>query len=113
MQSLSGELDAHSSDINDLIAKSAPLLTSQAASAAQIKQWIHNLNVVATQTAAKDPQLKNVLTNAAPTLDTANDVLGGVRESLPQTLANLEVVTGLILRYRHGIEQVLVLLPQV
>ena len=40
-------------------------------------------------------------------------MLGGVRESLPQTLASLEVVTGLLLRYRQGIEQVLVLLPQV
>jgi phospholipid/cholesterol/gamma-HCH transport system substrate-binding protein len=112
-QSLSGELEAHTTDINDVIAKSAPLLTSQAASAEEIRQWIHNLNVIATQTAEKDPQLKSVLTNAAPTLDAANDVLGGVRESLPQTLANLQVVTGLLLRYRQGIEQVLVLLPQV
>ena len=112
-QSLSGELEAHTSDINDVIAKSAPPLNSQAASADQIRQWIHNLNVIATQTAEKDPQLKSVLTNAAPTLDSANDVLGGMRESLPQTLANLEVVTGLLLRYRKGVEQVLVLLPQV
>lgn len=112
-QSLSGEFEAHTTDINDIIAKSAPLLTSQAASASEIRQWIHNLNVVATQTAEQDPQLKSVLSNAAPTLDTANDVLGGVRESLPQTLANLEIVTGLLLRYRQGIEQVLVLLPQV
>ncbi|OPX05328.1 MCE family protein [Mycobacterium sp. AT1] len=111
-QSLTGELKDNTTDINDLISKSAPLLTSQSASTDQIKQWIHNLNVISTQTAANDPQLKNVLTNAAPTLDTANDVLGGVRESLPQTLANLEVVTGLLLRYRAGIEQVLVLLPQ-
>lgn len=112
-QSLAGELQAHTTDINDVIAKSAPLLTSQAASADQIRRWIHNLNVVSTQTAATDPELKNVLHDAAPTLDTANDALGGVRESLPQTLANLEVVTGLLLRYRQGIEQVLVLLPQV
>ncbi len=112
-QSLTGELQAHTTDINDVIAKAAPLLNSQAASAGEIRQWIHNLNVIATQTAAQDPQLKSVLTNAAPTLDTANDVLGGVRESLPQTLANLDIVTGLLLRYRQGIEQVLVLLPQV
>lgn len=112
-QSLTGELKDHTTDINDLIAKSAPLLNSQAASAEEIRQWIHNLNVVSTQTAARDSELKSVLTNAAPTLDTANRVLGGVRESLPQTLANLDVVTGLLLRYRAGIEQVLVLLPQV
>ncbi len=45
----------------------------------------HNLSVVAAQTAQTDPQLKNVLTNAAPTLDTATGVLGGVRESLRGT----------------------------
>ncbi|QNJ96496.1 MCE family protein (plasmid) [Mycolicibacterium fluoranthenivorans] len=112
-QSLSGEFEANTADINDVIGKSAPLLNSQAASGDEIREWIHNLSVVATQTAQKDPQLKSVLTNAAPTLDTANEVVGGVRESLPQTLANLEIVTGLLLRYRQGVEQVLVLLPQV
>lgn len=112
-QSLTGELESNTTDINDLIAKSAPLLNSQTASAAQIRQWIHNLNVIATQTAQKDTELQSVLTNTAPTLDTATGVLGGVRESLPQTLANLEIVTGLLLRYRQGVEQVLVLLPQV
>jgi len=112
-QSLTGEFAANTSDINDLIAKSAPLLNSQAASGEEIKQWVRNLSVLADQTARTDPQLKSVLSNAASTLDSATDVIGGVRESLPQTLANLEVVTGLLLRYRKGVEQVLVLLPQV
>lgn len=112
-QSLTGELQDHTADINDLISKSAPLLSSQAASAEEIRQWIHNLNVVSIQTAAKDSEFKTVLATAAPTLDAANDVIGGVQDSLPQTLANLDVVTGLLLRYRAGIEQVLVLLPQV
>ncbi|SBS79682.1 Virulence factor Mce family protein [uncultured Mycobacterium sp.] len=111
-QSLSGEFAANTNDINDVIAKSAPLLDSQAATADEIRQWIYNLNVILTQTAAKDPQLKSVLTNAAPTLDAAGQVAGDVRQSLPQTLANLEIVTGLLLRYRQGVEQVLVLLPQ-
>ncbi|WP_396922450.1 MCE family protein [Mycolicibacterium sp.] len=111
-QSLGGEFAANTADINDIITKSAPLLNSQAATGDDIRQWIHNLNVVLTQTAAKDPQLQSILANGAPTLDAANDVVGGVRESLPQTLANLEIVTGLLLRYRHGLEQVLVLLPQ-
>ena len=53
-QSLTGELQDHTSDINGLISKSVPLLSSQAASADEIRQWIHNLNVVATQTAATD-----------------------------------------------------------
>jgi phospholipid/cholesterol/gamma-HCH transport system substrate-binding protein len=111
-QALTGDLAANSSDINAFIANSAPLLDSQAASGDEIRRWVHNLSVVATQTAQKDPQLQRVLSSAAPTLDTASDVIGGVRESLPQTLANLEIVTGLLLRYHKGVEQVLVLLPQ-
>lgn len=111
-QSLTGEFASNTADINDLITKSAPLLDSQAATSEEIRSWIRNVNVVLNQTAEKDPQLKNVLSGAAPTLDAANSVVGGLRESLPQTLANLEIVTGLLLRYRHGLEQVLVLLPQ-
>ena len=35
-----------------------------------------------------------------------------VRESLPQTLANLEIVIDMLKRYHPGVEQVLVFLPQ-
>jgi phospholipid/cholesterol/gamma-HCH transport system substrate-binding protein len=111
-QALTGDFAANTADINAIIANSAPLLDSQAATGDQIKRWVHNLSVVANQTAQQDSQLKNVLAQAPSTLSTANDVVGGVRDSLPQTLANLEVVTGLLLRYRKGVEQVLVLLPQ-
>ena len=112
-QALAGDFAANTSDLDDIIAQAGPLLDSQANSGDDIRRWVHNLNIVAAQTAQEDPELKNLLSNAAPTLDTANDVLGSVRESLPQTLANLEVVTGLLVRYHKGLEQVLVLLPQV
>jgi phospholipid/cholesterol/gamma-HCH transport system substrate-binding protein len=111
-QGLAGDFAANTSDINDIITRAGPLLDSQASSGDDIRHWVHNLNIVAAQTAHEDSQLKSLLTNAAPTLDVANDVLGGVRESLPQTLANLDVVAGLLLRYHSGLEQVLVLLPQ-
>ncbi len=112
-QALAGDFAANSSDINAIIAQLAPLLDSQTASRDDIRAWVHNLNIVATQTAQKDPQLKDLLSNAPPALDAANDVVGGLRASLPQTLANLEIVTGLLLRYHKGVEQVLVMLPQV
>src|SRR5271163_2137736 len=112
-QALGGDFAANTSDVDDIIAQAGPLLDSQASSGDEIRRWVHNLNIVAAQTAQEDPRLQNLLSNAAPTLDAANDLLGGLRESLPQTLANLEVVTGLLLRYHKGLEQVLVLLPQV
>ncbi|WP_136246439.1 MCE family protein [Mycobacterium intracellulare] len=112
-QALTGDFAANTSDVDDIIARSRPLLDSQANSGDDIKRWVHNLSVVAAQTARDDPQLRAVLNNLAPTLDTANDVVGGVRDSLPQTLANLDIVAGLLLRYHKGVEQVLVMLPQV
>ncbi|WP_156296924.1 MCE family protein [Mycobacterium paragordonae] len=112
-QALAGDFADNSADINDLIAHSAPLLDSQASSGPEIRSWLHNLNLVAIQTAHSDPQLQNLLSTAPATLDQATDVVGGLRDSLPQTLANLQIVTGLLLRYHKGIEQVLVLLPQV
>lgn len=112
-QALTGDLAANPDDVNAIITNLGPLLDSQTATGADIRRWVHNLNTVATQTAQKDPQLRSVLANAPPTLDAATEVVGGVRDSLPQTLANLDIVAGLLLRYHKGVEQVLVLLPQV
>jgi phospholipid/cholesterol/gamma-HCH transport system substrate-binding protein len=112
-QALAGDIAANTADVDDIIARAGPVLDSQASSSDDLRLWVHNLNIVAAQTAQQDPALQTLLSNAAPTLDAATGVVGGVRESLPQTLGNLEVVTGLLLRYHKGLEQVLVLLPQV
>ena len=39
-------------------------------------------------------------------------MFSGVREALPQTLANLEIVIDMLKRYNQGLEQTLVMLPQ-
>ena len=52
------------------------------------------------------------MANAAPTADQVNATFNDVRESLPQTLANLEVVIDMLKRYHNGVEQALVFLPQ-
>ena len=39
-------------------------------------------------------------------------MFSGVRDSLPQTLANLSVVIDMLKRYNKGLEQTLVILPQ-
>ena len=51
-QALTGDFAANTADINAIIANSAPLLDSQAATGDQIKRWVHNLAVVANQTGA-------------------------------------------------------------
>ncbi len=98
--------------VNDIIANSAPILDSQVVSGDNIAQWSRNLNILAAQAAEQDQALRNAVQQAAPTADQLNAVFGGVRESLPQTLANLSVVIDMLKRYDNGLEQALVLLPQ-
>ena len=98
--------------VNDIIAHSAPILDSQVNSGDNIERWSRNLNIIAAQSAEQDAALRSGLQQAAPTLDQVATVFSDVRDSLPQTLANLAVVIDMLKRYHKGLEQTLVLLPQ-
>ena len=98
--------------VNDIIANSAPILDSQVQSRDNIEQWARNLDILAAQSAEQDAALRSGLQQAAPTADQLNAVFSGVRESLPQTLANLSVVIDMLKRYNKGVEQALVIFPQ-
>jgi phospholipid/cholesterol/gamma-HCH transport system substrate-binding protein len=111
-QAIVGDFKTQITDVNDIIQHSGPILDSQVNSGSAIERWAHNLNILAAQGAQNDQHVKSILSQAAPTADLVNDVFSDVRDSLPQTLANLEVVFELLKRYHTGMEQVLVLLPQ-
>jgi len=98
--------------VNDIIAHSPPIIDSQVNSGDNIEQWARNLNVIAAQSAQQDAALRSGLQAAAPTLDQTNELFSGVRDALPQTLANLSVVIDMLKRYHKGLEQTLVILPQ-
>ena len=112
-QSIVGDFEANMSDVDDIIANAAPILDSQVDSGDSIAQWSHNLKVLTAQTAQTDQHVQSILSKAAPTADQVNDVFNDVRESLPQTLANLEVVADMLKRYNKGLEQLLVFLPEI
>ena len=99
-------------DIDDIIAHAGPIIDSQADSGDDIARWAANLNTLTAQTAQQDPALRSILANAAPTADQVNATFNDVRDALPQTLANLEVVLDMLKRYHNGFEQALVFLPQ-
>jgi phospholipid/cholesterol/gamma-HCH transport system substrate-binding protein len=111
-QAIAGDFKTNISDINDIIQNSAPILDSQVDSSEAIKRWSHNLNILAAQSAENDQHVQSILNQAAPTADQVNSVFSDVRESLPQTLANLEIVLEMLKRYHKGVEQLLVFLPQ-
>jgi phospholipid/cholesterol/gamma-HCH transport system substrate-binding protein len=111
-QAIVGDFKNQITDVNDIIQHSGPVLESQANSGAAIERWARNLNTLSAQTAQNDQHVKSILSQAAPTADQVDEVFSDVRDSLPQTLANLEVVFDLLKRYHTGAEQLLVFLPQ-
>ncbi|MDT5226614.1 MAG: phospholipid/cholesterol/gamma-HCH transport system substrate-binding protein, partial [Mycobacterium sp.] len=111
-QAIVGDFKTNINQVDDIIQNSAPILDSQATSSSAIERWAHNLNVLGAQSAQQDAHLRSALTQAAPTADEVNSVFSDVRESLPQTLANLEIVFDMLKRYHPGVEQTLVMLPQ-
>lgn len=111
-QALAGDFRENLPAVTDIVENSGPIIDSQVNSRDAISQWAANLNTIAAQTAEKDAALRSGLQQAAPTADQLNAVFSDVRESLPQTLANLEVVIDMLKRYNKNVEQVLVVLPQ-
>src|SRR6201993_2714012 len=111
-QAFVGDFKTNISDVNDIIENSAPILDSQVNSGDTIERWAHNLNTLAAQTADQDQNLKSILSQAAPSTDEVNQGFSDIRESLPQTLANLAIVLDMLKRYHNNVEQILVLLPQ-
>ena len=99
-------------DVNDIIQNSAPIIDSQVNSGDAIERWAHNLNSWPRRPPNRTRMCKAFCGKAAPTADQVNSVFSDVRESLPQTLANLEIVFDMLKRYNKGFEQVLVFLPQ-
>jgi phospholipid/cholesterol/gamma-HCH transport system substrate-binding protein len=110
-QAIADDFKTNISDINDIIQNSGPILDSQVNSGDAIERWARTLNILAAQAAQNDQHVQSILSQAAPTADQVNAVFGDVRESLPQTLANLEIVLEMLKRYNKGVEQLLVYLP--
>ncbi|HZE16828.1 MAG TPA: MlaD family protein, partial [Mycobacterium sp.] len=111
-QAIAADFKTNIGDVNDIIQNSAPILDSQVTSGDAIERWAHNLNILAAQSAENDQHVQSILTQGAPTADQVNSVFGDVRESLPQTLANLEIVLDMLKRYHKGVEGLLVAYPQ-
>ncbi len=111
-QALAGDFRGNLPAVTDIVENSASIIDSQVNSRDAISQWSANLNTISAQTAEQDAALRSVLQQAAPTADQLKAVFSDVRESLPQTLANLEVVIDMLKRYNKNVEQVLVTLPQ-
>lgn len=111
-QAIAGDFKTNIGDVDDVIRNSGPIIDSQVDAGDSIQRWSHNLDLLAGQSAENDQRVQSILTHAAPTADQIDAVFNDVRESLPQTLANLEIVLDMLKRYHKGVEQLLVAYPQ-
>ncbi len=112
-QALVGDLKVNIKDITDIVRNTGPILNSQVTSADAIGVWAANLNSISAQVVQEDAALRSGLQQAAPTAEALEVVFSGIEESLPQTLANVSILTDMLKRYNKGVEQVLVVLPQI
>jgi phospholipid/cholesterol/gamma-HCH transport system substrate-binding protein len=110
-QAIASDFKTNIQDVDDIIQNSGPILDSQVNSGNAIARWSHDLDILAAQSAENDQHVQSILAQGAPTADQVNSVFSDVRESLPQTLANLEIVLEMLKRYHKGVEQMLVYLP--
>ncbi|ODR14764.1 mammalian cell entry protein [Mycobacterium shimoidei] len=111
-QAIASDFKSNIGDIDDIIENAGPILDSQVDSGEAIKRWSHNLDILAAQAAEQDQHVQSILSQGAPTADQINSVFGDIRESLPQTLANLAIVLDMLKRYHKNVEQLLVAYPQ-
>jgi phospholipid/cholesterol/gamma-HCH transport system substrate-binding protein len=109
---VASDFEANLGDVRDIITNSAPIIDSQVVSGDEIAGWTDNVDALTTQAADNDPALRSVLTQAAPATEEATVVLSGVRDALPQVLANTEIVLDMLKRYHAGLEMYFVVLPQ-
>ncbi|MDR3662853.1 MAG: MlaD family protein [Mycobacterium sp.] len=110
-QALAGDFKTNLGSVDDIVENSAPIIDSQVKSGDAIQRWSRNLNVLAGESAQQDAALRGAIQQAAPTADQLNAVFGQVRDALPQSLANVEIVLDMLKRYNKGLEQMLVVLP--
>lgn len=96
-----------------LIEQSKPVLDSQTNSAAEITAWASNLAAVTRELEAGDPDVAGLLEDGGAAFADARELLDRLRPTLPIVLTNLVSVGEVALTYHAGLEQVLVLFPQV
>jgi phospholipid/cholesterol/gamma-HCH transport system substrate-binding protein len=106
------DADRNLDSLITVIDQSAPILDSQADSAAAIQAWASHLATVTDQLRAHDASVAGVLQNGGSAADEGRRLFERLKPTLPLLLANLVSVGEVAVTYQPAIEQLLVLLPQ-
>lgn len=96
----------------DLLNKIGPLLDTQNQSADSIRTWTHELTVVTDQLRQHDPSLNQLLQRTPSAAQQVSKTFQDLRPTLPLLLSNLVTVGQVGVTYHAGLEQILVVYPQ-
>lgn len=95
-----------------LIDNAKPVMESQIQTSEAITAWASQVATVTRQLKDHDGAVSGILENGGPALAEGRRLVGRLQPTLPILMANLVSVAQVGLVYRNGIEQLLVLLPQ-
>ena len=112
MAELSSDARANLDAITALIDDAKPVLDTQIRTSGSIQAWASQVATVTRQLRDSDQAVAGVLQGAGPALDESRQLLDRVLPPLPVLLTNLVSVSEVGLTYRNGLEQLLVLFPQ-
>jgi phospholipid/cholesterol/gamma-HCH transport system substrate-binding protein len=99
--------------LTTLIDQSQPVLDSQADTADQIHAWAAHLATITDEFRTHDTAVTGVLQHGPQASEEARQLFERLQPTLPILLANFVTVGQVAVTYQPGIEQLLVLLPQV
>lgn len=102
----------HLGELTTLIDETGPLLEAQRDSGQAIRQWAARLATVTDELRNNDEAFAGVLTTGGESAGEARLLIDRVQPTVPILLANLVSLGQVAVTYQHGIEQLLVLVPQ-
>ncbi|HWU21721.1 MAG TPA: MlaD family protein [Nocardioides sp.] len=94
-----------------LIASLRPVLGTQLALARFTGAYARSLNALSTAVAARDGDLRGLLTNGAPGLDSLSSTIDGLQPILPTLLTNLTTDASVLRTYLPELKETLVVYP--
>ncbi|WP_216898162.1 MCE family protein [Nocardia alni] len=106
------EAQKNTGPTKDLLNKIGPLLDTQNQSADSIRTWTHDLSVVTDQLRRHDPSLNQLLQRTPAAAQQVSQTFQDLRPTLPILLSNLVSTGQTAVTYHAGLEQILVIYPQ-
>lgn len=97
----------------DLIDQAGPLLATQSQTSDEIRTWTSEVTRFTDQLRANHPELTDILAKGPATASKSEQLFASMNQTLPMTIANLNVAARTMAVYLPNLQQIVVLYPRV